>query len=160
MNVLPLTLYFLKIISNSKAKEKLFGYFFSGWQENIFNATCVSYALTRLSNLVHREALEKAQWHRSQKHLLVITSASLSNWILPWAQKNHFTDVIATEPEIKDGLLTGRFKTRNCYGNEKLARFLKKYPQRDQYYLYAYGDSAGDKSLLSIADKPFYRSFS
>jgi phosphatidylglycerophosphatase C len=30
---------------------------------------------------------------------------------------------------------------------------------RDGYTLYAYGDSRGDKALLSAADFPFYKKF-
>jgi phosphoserine phosphatase len=67
--------------------------------------------------------------------------------------------VIATEPEIKNGVLTGRFSTPNCYGQEKKRRFLEKYPDRDRYILYVYGDSNGDKELLEMADKPFFRCF-
>jgi len=159
INIFPLTLYILRIISNHKAKEILFSHFFSGWKEEDFQSICTKYALLNIDSIINNEALQKACWHKSEHHVLVIVSASLTNWISPWAKTNGFIDIIATEPEIKNGLLTGKFKTHNCYGKEKLLRFLERYPARNKYFLYVYGDSVGDKQLLNIADKPFFRSF-
>ena len=158
-NIISVTLYAFKIISNSKAKEKLFQYFFSGWKEEDFNYICTEYSLGEIDKMIDPEAVKKVKWHLSEHHTLVIASASLSNWIAPWAKKSNFHDVIATEPEIKGGVLTGGFATKNCHGPEKLRRFIEKYPNRAQYILYVYGDSSGDKPLLNIADKPFFRRF-
>lgn len=49
------------------------------------------------------------------------------------------------------------FSTPNCYGAEKVKRLLTKYPDRDFYRLVVYGDSRGDRELLSIADESHYR---
>jgi len=35
-------------------------------------------------------------------------------------------------------------------------RFLKEEPNRDEYYLYAYGDSRGDKEMIAFADEGFW----
>jgi phosphoserine phosphatase len=67
--------------------------------------------------------------------------------------------VIATIPEAQNGLMTGQFQTKNCNREEKTRRFLMKYPNRNNYYLYVYGDSYKDKWILDIADKKFYRKF-
>lgn len=154
-----IVLYLFKQVNSHIAKEALFAHFFTDWEEEQFNDSCESYALTRIQNLIRKEGCEKIEWHKKQGHHLVIASASMKNWIYPWAIKNGFSDVIATEPEIENGLLTGRFRTPNCNGKEKAKRFLEKYPNREQYDLYVYGDSKGDRDLLSIADKPFYRRF-
>ena len=83
----------------------------------------------------------------------------MKNWIAPWAKENGIKEVISTEVEIKNSILTGKFRTRNCHGKEKVQRLLEKYPSREKYFLYAYGDSRGDKELLKLADKKFYRKF-
>ena len=49
-------------------------------------------------------------------------------------------------------MITGRFKTPNCYGQQKVERLLELEPARDTYLLYAYGDSLGDRELLALAD--------
>jgi HAD superfamily hydrolase (TIGR01490 family) len=159
VNLFPLLLSSLRLTSDDEPKERVFQHFFSGWSEEAFNSVCTKYSLAKIDGIINQEALEKVNWHRSQHHMLVIASASINMWIIPWAKRNGFIDVIATEPEIKGGTLTGRFRTKNCKGPEKLRRFLEHYPYRNQYFLYAYGDSQGDKPLLNIADKPFFRSF-
>ena len=69
-------------------------------------------------------------------------------------RKDVFTAVIATEAETgPERRLTGRFSTPNCYGQEKVRRFLEAYPMRAQYALCAYGDSSSDEPLLAFADK-------
>lgn len=54
---------------------------------------------------------------------------------------------------ITRGRLTGKFSSKNCFGQENVNRLLEKEPQRDSYYLYAYGDSNGDREMLAFADE-------
>jgi phosphoserine phosphatase len=46
------------------------------------------------------------------------------------------------------------FISKNCYGQEKVNRLLEVEPDRKNYYLYAYGDSRGDREMLAFADFP------
>lgn len=149
----------LKIISNHDAKERLFAYFFSGQTKDNFSNLCYEYSLNSLPNIIRKEALTKIDWHKKYNHRLVIVSASLDSWILPWALRAGFDDVIGTIPDINNDIVTGKFKTKNCNGKEKVRRFLEKYPYRDKYFLYTYGDSVSDKEILEIADKSFFRRF-
>jgi phosphoserine phosphatase len=45
----------------------------------------------------------------------------------------------------------------NCFGPEKVARLTKLLGPKNQYTLYAYGDSRGDRELLELADFKYYR---
>jgi phosphoserine phosphatase len=67
--------------------------------------------------------------------------------------------VLGTQIEVADGSLTGRFLTKNCYGQEKVKRLLEQYPDRREYHLTAYGDSRGDKEMLAFADESYYKPF-
>lgn len=67
--------------------------------------------------------------------------------------------ILGTKPEITGGRLTGRFATPNCYGKEKVNRLLALYPHREKYRLIAFGDSRGDKELLTAADESHYKPF-
>ncbi len=154
-----LFLYVLKIIPNYVAKQKLFASFFAGLMEEEFNELCRDYSLNRIKNILRHEAIKKIEWHKKEGHKIIIISASMENWIKPWAEENSINEVIATLPEIKNSLLTGRFATKNCHGKEKVERLLEKYPEKEEYFLYAYGDSRGDRELLRLADKGFYRKF-
>ena len=85
---------------------------------------------------------------------VLIVSASIDNWVQPFFPQ---VKVLGTQIEVKDGCLTGRFLTKNCYGQEKVNRILALYPDRSDYYLAAYGDSRGDKELLAFADEAHYQ---
>ena len=67
---------------------------------------------------------------------------------------------LCTQVETRDGLLTGRFLTANCYGPEKVNRLraILSAP-RERYFIIAYGDSRGDRELLSYADEGHYKPF-
>ena len=67
--------------------------------------------------------------------------------------------VLGTQVEVSDGRLTGRFLSRNCYGQEKVNRILACYPDRESYHLIAYGDSRGDEQLLAFADEAHFKPF-
>lgn len=154
-----LVLYVLKLIPNYVAKQNLFSHFFRGYRDENFNKICTDYSLKRIDGIIKKEALNKIRWHKEKGHKVIIISASMENWIKPWAEKNSIDDVISTLPEIKDNILTGKFSGSNCYGEEKVKRFLEKYPDKNEYFLYAYGDSRGDRELLNLADEGFYRKF-
>jgi phosphoserine phosphatase len=67
--------------------------------------------------------------------------------------------VLGTQVEVIDGKLTGRFLSKNCYGQEKVNRILSLYPNRQEYNLTAYGDSRGDKEMLAFADESHFKPF-
>ena len=72
-----------------------------------------------------------------------------------------FDEIITSECQFDDRrILTGKLRGLNCWGPEKVRRLNEKMGPRDQYTLYAYGDSQGDRELLAFADFPFFRTFS
>jgi len=151
-------MYSLKLMPNFVAKQALFSLFFRGMAITDFDRRCHLF-LTRLNGMVRPEAKEKIQWHQSMGHEVVIISASIENWIIPFAQQMGVDTVLATTIEVNSGVVTGKFLSKNCFGPEKAVRLLERFPDRENYILYAYGDSNGDRELLGMADHPFYRSF-
>lgn len=159
VSLLPLlTAYKLKLISNNTAKEKLFTRFFGDMPVSVFNDYCQQFA-RKIPLLVNPDAIKKLNFHLQNGHRVIIVSASIENWILPWAQKNGVHEVLATRVEVVNGRLTGKFLSPNCYGAEKVIRLKAAYPAIADYQVYAYGDSNGDKELLSLAHNKFYRCF-
>lgn len=148
-----LILFKAGIIKNSTAKEIMFSYFFKGQSADYFNDKCHSYA-DRIDKIIRKSTLDIIREHQHSNHKTLIISASVSNWIKPWAYRTGINEVISTEIEIKNGIVTGKFASPNCHGQEKVNRLLAKYPNRTEYTLYAYGDSRGDKELLELADHP------
>lgn len=149
--------YLIHLISNSTLKDKMLTFYLSNMSKNKFECLCLAYK-ERLAKIVNAEALKRLSWHKDQGHKIIIISASLENWIKPWA-KQYDIEVLATQLEEKDGILTGHFVGKNCYGPEKVRRLLEKYPGRKDYTLYVYGDGSSDKDILEIADYSFIKTF-
>ena len=150
--------YKLKLIPNYKAKQWMLSYFFKGMDEKQFLKDAEEYSLNHIDKMLRPKAMEKIAWHIEQHHKVVVVSASMECWLKPWCNKNGL-DVIATKIEIKDGMVTGNFLCQNCYGIEKANRVKEAYDLSDYDYIYAYGDTRGDKELLALADESFYKPF-
>ncbi len=153
-----LTAYKLKLIPNYKAKQMMLSYFFKGMNEEQFQTIAREYSLKHIDIILRPKAMEKMVWHKEQGHKVVIVSASIECWLKPWCAKNGL-DLIATKLEIKEGIVTGKFLSKNCYGIEKAQRVKDKYKLDDYDHIYAYGDSRGDRELLELADENFYKPF-
>jgi len=162
LNLIPalyyISLYKLKLMPNFKAKEHLFILFYKSMPKSVFDRKCEQFTEI-LERKLKPQAIEKLKWHQQMRHEVVIISASVENWIIPLAKRLGIHVVIGTKLEVNNGRLTGKFQSKNCYGSEKVNRFKTHYPAYQNYILYAYGDSKGDRELLAIAEHPFYRSF-
>ena len=148
-----LVLMKLSLYPNWKAKQKVFSYFFKGMTIEAFNSLCQSFAADN-RELLRPKGIQLIAQAKEEGADVLIVSASIDNWVQPFFPQ---VKVLGTQIEIKDGYLTGRFLTRNCYGQEKVNRILALYPDRNTYYLTAYGDSRGDKELLAFADEAHYQ---
>lgn len=148
-----LVCYKLRLYPNYKAKEKVFSYFFKGMKYEEF-CKKGTYFASIISSFLKQQQIDKLKEHQKQKHDIYIVSASIKEWVKPWCKQNGINNVICTEIEIDSNKrLTGKLKTKNCYGANKVKRFIELEPNRNNYFLYAYGDSEGDKEILNFADK-------
>lgn len=153
-----LTGFKLRFIPNDIAKEKFIGYYFKDWDVKKFQNLASRYSLLHIDKIIRPKAIEKIRWHQQQGHKVVIISASIECWLKPWCDKNKI-ELISTKLEFKEEKITGKFATRNCYGIEKVNRVQETYPLSQYEYIYAYGDSHGDKEMLSIANERYYKKF-
>jgi HAD superfamily hydrolase (TIGR01490 family) len=150
--------YKLGVIRNDIAKELVFVRFLSGMSAVELRHKAEQFAVQKLSALLRTEAMQRLAWHKQQGHRCIVISASLELYVLPWAINAGFNDVIATQLETLQGeRISGKLFGSNCIGIEKVKRLEALLGSRENYNLYAYGDSRGDKELLSIADYPYYR---
>ena len=153
-----LTVYKLGLIPNYKAKQMMLLYFFKGMSEAKLQEVANTYSLNHIDTILRPKAIEKIAWHQEQGHKVVVVSASIECWLKPWCDKNNL-ELIATQLEIKDGIVTGRLRTKNCCGIEKVNRVKEAYNLDEYETIYAYGDSRGDRELLELADESFYKPF-
>jgi HAD superfamily hydrolase (TIGR01490 family) len=154
-----LFLYICKLIRNDKAKMILFRFFYGGWKYERFSKSGEDFCENKLPGLLRASALEKLSYHQKNGDRIIVVTASGKEWVEPWCKKMGI-EILSTEPEVIDHIITGKFATPNCYGPEKVRRIqsLLSLPAYDT--IYAYGDSGGDKEMLSIAQNSHYKSFS
>lgn len=87
-----------------------------------------------------------------------IVSASLDIWVKPFSDYLKM-ELISTEAKFKNNLFTGDFLTKNCNGKEKVNRIKKAIEGKKHHQIVAFGDSAGDKEMLTWADIAHFRFF-
>ena len=169
-----LVLMKLHLFPNWKAKQLIFAHLFADMRIEKFDALCRDFAeeyqhLLRPKGvtLVHEALVAGAQ--------VFIVSASIDNWVRPFFKVRGLDGVrvLGTQIEVIDGRLTGKFKSNNCYGEEKVHRICEALSAptstsspasaapfvRSQYEIEAFGDSRGDKEMLAFADKGHYKPF-
>lgn len=145
----------LRIYPNWKAKQQFFSFFFKGYPYEKFKMMGESFKL-RIDSITKCSTMSKVKEHLAHSDTVYVISASAEEWIKPWCLAQGITNVLGTRIEVREGIVTGRFLSENCYGAEKVNRLSEMEPDRQSYYLYAYGDSRGDKEMLSYADEGIY----
>lgn len=102
------------------------------------------------------DTVARLNWHVKQGHHVVLVSASYRNYLEPLAARLGVRGVISTELEVRDGICTGGLLGPNCRATVKPER-LRAWMDAEGLsgaVIHAYGDSAGDRDLLALADHP------
>ncbi|GHT33345.1 haloacid dehalogenase [Bacteroidia bacterium] len=150
----------LKLYPNGKVKQQIFSFFFKETKLTDFNAMCENFAGKNFPSFINLESLSTIEKHKQSDDKILIISASIESWVRHFAEKLGIIGILCTKIEIdKNKCLTGKFSTANCYGQEKVNRLLAAFPNRNDYYLIAYGDSRGDKEMIDFADEGYYNKF-
>jgi phosphatidylglycerophosphatase C len=132
---------------------------FSGMHADSIDCAAVQFSQLVLKNWLSENMVGKLKWHQSQGHRTGIVSASYGSYLRPIGESLGVDFVIASELEIDaDRRATGRLLEGNCRGPEKSRRLHHWLRENhlDSVVLYAYGDSAGDREMLAMADHPHY----
>jgi phosphatidylglycerophosphatase C len=110
-----------------------------------------------LPGLIRPIALERIAWHKDRGDRVVVVSASLDAYLIPWCRTLDL-DLICTELETTSGgRLTGRYLQGDCYGHEKVRRIRERLPLDNYGVIYAYGDTEDDRAMLDLADRKYFR---
>lgn len=152
INSIWIILMKLNLYPNWKAKQRIFSWFFKDMPYNEFIKWGYLF-IKRIDEIINFSSIEILNKHLINNHTVYVISASIDEWVRPWCYKRGIKNIICTQVSInKSKKLTGKFLTSNCNGQEKVNRFTKLEPKRDNYTLYAYGNSIGDKEILEFSD--------
>ncbi len=152
--------YAIRKKTRQQIKEIILTKFFKGQKIVELEKKGNDYAAQRLDRFVKQDALKRLHWHQQQGHYCVLVSASVDIYLSPWANRHGIDRVISSKlEETAEGLITGKLVGLNCRAKEKVRRLIEELGSKENYQLYVYGDSRGDRELLELADFSFYRRF-
>jgi HAD superfamily hydrolase (TIGR01490 family) len=154
--------YLFGWVARRRTKERILRRFFGGEKIQTLRTWGEEFAHSHsLSQLLNPQAMERLRWHQRQGHRCIIVSASIDIYLYPWIAIHHIKDLVSSRLEVSpDKKVEGRLIGLNCWGPEKTRRLTELVGPKNEYVLYAYGDSRGDKELLEMADYPYLGRFS
>lgn len=150
----------LKLITATKAKEKMLTHFLKGMPVADFDAKCKLFTTEVIDKMVRPKALQKIKEHQQNGNTVVLVTASASNWISCWCSELSIP-FLSSRLEVVDGKITGKLSGANCNGEEKANRILADYKLSDFESVFCYGDTSGDTEMLKLASEgqAFFRHF-
>ncbi|MDR1481688.1 MAG: HAD-IB family hydrolase [Synergistaceae bacterium] len=137
-------------------KEKFVSILWTGISYESYISFARRYASREIEKNLLPVAMKVFLSHIGHGDDVYIVTASMKDWCEFWA-KRYGVPVIGTELEVSDGYLTGHLSTPNCRGREKVARIRAVVDLSGYSRIFAYGNSNGDREMLSIADEAVYR---
>ena len=156
----------LKLVRNDVAKARLFAACLSRLPTEVaaqWAERWVREQLPRQLRGPQDPVIRQLAWHRGQGHCCVMVSASPDIYLERTAAALGFDALVCTQMEVQDRQLTGRMGSPNCHGEQKVIRLQAWLAERydpgslASMTLYAYGDTAGDKPMLKLAQHAWYR---
>lgn len=152
----------MQVISLLKRRDrdglkKLFiGEVFTGREAVEINELGEKFARVVLRKWIREDVAQRLRWHQQSGHTVLLVSASLNSYLVPFAKAIDVHAVLCTTLEVDDNeRLTGVIVGNNCRGPEKVIR-LQQWA-RDQgitgdgWLSVGYGDSRGDADMLAFA---------
>lgn len=151
--LLPMLIRFkLGLKNRQQAKELLLYHFFGGMNEEDLTRYAIAFCQEKLPNMLRSEMIDRLAWHKNQEHRCFLVSASLDLWLKPFAEK-YKLELLCTQAQYSNGKYIRPFRSPNCYGPEKVKKIQAALEGQPDYFVYAYGDSNGDREMLEWADQ-------
>jgi phosphatidylglycerophosphatase C len=147
-----------------RVKEELIRLLFAGRSEDELRHLGEQYSRDLLADQLRPEVLQRLEQHLESQHEAVFVSASLVYYLEPLAERLGVHHVIAVEPAVVDGRLTGELAHPNVRAEQKAVRLREWLASGDGpgggaangTEIWAYGNSSGDHALLEMANHRFW----
>ncbi|MSZ16078.1 MAG: HAD-IB family hydrolase [Actinobacteria bacterium] len=127
---------------------------FAGRSVDEIESDGVDFASDVAESWMRADVAARMRWHQEQGHVVVMVSASLEPYLVPFGDLCEVDAVLCTQLEVVDGRYTGALVGQNCRGEEKVKRlhaWMTEAGIPASSLVYAYGDSSGDTALLAAA---------
>jgi HAD superfamily hydrolase (TIGR01490 family) len=148
--------YKLGLVSGVAVRRQVTAQVLGGRKAMAIRALGERYARERLPRVLRAQAMARIAWHRERGDRIVVVSASLDAYLVPWCRA-HGLELICSELGTDGGRLTGTYRGGDCAGAAKAARVRERLALPDYRRIYAYGDTIEDRELLALAHHPVYR---
>lgn len=159
IRMIPSIIRFLtKGLSRDELKATLIASFLTGVREDWVKEQALKFREAYWTRLMRPSGLKSVAAEVASGARVTICSASPCLVIQPFAVQLGI-DLIGTELEVKDGLLTGNISGSNCRCEAKVHRLVAVYGDLSHYRLRAWGDTRGDHELLAAAQDAHWRHF-
>jgi phosphatidylglycerophosphatase C len=134
------------------AKTALLARLLAGRPHCELTSAGVAYAERLVAGGLRDDVLGRLRWHRDRGDDVVVVTAALDVYAAPLARLLG-VDVTATRLHVDgEGRCTGALDGANCRGEEKVRRLRERMAGGDSARVWAYGNSAEDRPMLSMAD--------
>lgn len=155
---LPSLKFLLGISSRDELKQRLINTFLCGISADSLAQLAEDFCEKSWPTLMRSKACAGVSEQVNAGATVTLCSASPEIILRPFARRLG-VELIATRLEVSNGILTGLIDGQNCRQSEKVSRLISAYGDLKSFHIRAWGDSAGDKQLLEVADEPYYRWF-
>ena len=133
--------------------------FLKGMAADELDCWAERFAERSITHLLRPDAAQAWLNWKKQGAVMAIVTASPEPIVAPFAARLGADALIGTRLEVDGrGRITGAFCSANCRGQEKVDR-LKARLGADVRLTAAYGDTAGDREMLAMAQTQGYRVF-
>lgn len=147
--------YSLKLMDPLKVMDEMVSWI-RGLSEEAFAGLCKDVFTRVLLPSLYKEVLPEIDMHRRNNGKTVILSSSLFQICRQFSDHLGMDDVVCSEIEVVDGILSGNSKGRWCFGNEKLTR-MREYCEKNNNTLaeaWYYADAGSDIPVLEVVGHP------
>lgn len=153
----PLVLgYRLRLVSGTRLRAAIVRLGLAGVAVDAVEHSGRRFAEEYLPGVLRTDAMARLDWHRQRGDRVLVVSGGLGLYLRPWAAAQGL-ELLCSELEAVDGVLTGAFAGAQCVGPEKARRVRAHLDLAAYAEVFAYGDTVEDGQLLDLASKAVYR---
>ncbi|GAA4886564.1 HAD-IB family hydrolase [Ferrimonas pelagia] len=132
---------------------------FAGYRHDLARQRGERFARDYLPSALRQDAMQRLRWHQQRGDRIILVSASLDLYLKPWCQQQGIellcSELLPQDPH--QSRLSGRYRNGDCSNQRKRQRVERLLDLTAHKAIYAYGDTAEDLALLSLASHPHYR---